>query len=177
MVLLIVPKRQRDTIFARIPVYQRGRCTSAGKTPPRTVSPEKEITNSGYPSADYKDTFPPSCREALENVIAKAETAKIRGIRGNPVNQDEFRRNIMPFNADYRNCGPTMFTATELSTAEIKALGDFPDYAELSGVPLPQAYERFNIERAYPRPYRPFRWAYHQTMCKAPPNPLFDNTD
>ena len=48
---------------------------------------------------------------------------------------------------------------------EVRALGDFPDYAKLSGVPLPQPYPECNIERAIPRPYRPFRWAYHQTMC------------
>lgn len=48
---------------------------------------------------------------------------------------------------------------------EIKALGDFPDYSKISGVLLPKAYKEFDIEKARPRPYRPFRWAYHQTMC------------
>ena len=49
---------------------------------------------------------------------------------------------------------------------EIEALGDFPDYAALSGVRLPKPYPEFDIKTAKPRPYRPFRWAYHQTMCK-----------
>ncbi|TKX27327.1 hypothetical protein C1H76_0164 [Elsinoe australis] len=48
--------------------------------------------------------------------------------------------------------------------SEIKALGDFPDYAKLSGVPLPTPYATFDIDTAKPRPYRPLRWAYHQTM-------------
>ena len=48
---------------------------------------------------------------------------------------------------------------------EIRALGDFPDYATLSGVPLPEAYPEFDIRTAKPRPFRPVRWAYHQTMC------------
>jgi hypothetical protein len=59
-----------------------------------------------------------------------------------------------------------MFTPCEFSTEEIKALGDFPDYVTLSGVPLPEAYPEFDINKAKPRPYRPFRWNYHQTMCK-----------
>lgn len=51
-----------------------------------------------------------------------------------------------------------------LSRKEIEAYGDFPDYAMLSGVRLPDPYPEFNIETALARPYRPFRWSYHQTM-------------
>ncbi|KAG2421797.1 hypothetical protein HFD88_005773 [Aspergillus terreus] len=47
---------------------------------------------------------------------------------------------------------------------DIKSLGKFPDYAALSGVPLPRSYLEFDINKALPRPYGPFRWAYHQTM-------------
>ncbi|KAF3940015.1 hypothetical protein ABW19_dt0204581 [Dactylella cylindrospora] len=56
--------------------------------------------------------------------------------------------------------------------AEIASFGDFPDYASLTGVPLPDPYPEFNIATAKPRPYRPFRWAYHQTMSltKMEPN-------
>ena len=76
-----------------------------------------------------------------------------------------FRKGIIPFTANYRECGPSTYTPMEISIEEVKALGDFPDYAELSGVPLPEAYNVFNIGTAIPRPYRPLRWAYHQTMC------------
>lgn len=57
-------------------------------------------------------------------------------------------------------------TATGITLREIQQLGDFPDYATLSGVPLPEPYPAFDVKKAMPRPYRPFRWAYHQTMCK-----------
>ena len=40
-----------------------------------------------------------------------------------------------------------------------------PDYAKLTGVPVPRPLYHFDIDRAKPRPYRPFRWEYHQTMC------------
>jgi hypothetical protein len=67
--------------------------------------------------------------------------------------------------ADYMTCEDERYTPTGFSVTEIKALGDFPDYAKLSGVPLPQEYPEFNIDTALARPYRPFRWGYHQTMC------------
>jgi hypothetical protein len=51
----------------------------------------------------------------------------------------------------------------------------FPDYASLSGIPLPKAYLGFNITRALPRPYRPFRWVYHQTMCMYYHQSIFHN--
>ena len=59
-------------------------------------------------------------------------------------------------------------TATGFTAEEIRRLGDFPDYATLSGVPLPQCDADFDIRTAIPRPYRPLRWPYHQTMCKLP---------
>lgn len=59
---------------------------------------------------------------------------------------------------------------TTRTPAEIAAFGRFPDYAALSGVPLPCPYHNFNIATACARPYRPFRWPYHQTMCM-PPSP------
>ncbi|RDB20997.1 hypothetical protein Hypma_011423 [Hypsizygus marmoreus] len=39
-----------------------------------------------------------------------------------------------------------------------------PDYFKLSGVPPPNPLLEFNIDKAKARPYRPFRWAYHQHM-------------
>lgn len=67
--------------------------------------------------------------------------------------------------ANYRNSPGNLYTPTGFSVDEIKALGDFPDYATLSGVPLPNAYTEHDVDKAKPRPYRPFRWNYHQTMC------------
>lgn len=71
---------------------------------------------------------------------------------------------MMPYEANYLEVDDSKHTPTGFSVAEIKALGDFPDYAELSGVPLPRPYPDFNIDKALPRPYRPLRWNYHQTM-------------
>ncbi|KAK6533687.1 hypothetical protein TWF694_002619 [Orbilia ellipsospora] len=56
---------------------------------------------------------------------------------------------------------------------EIATLGRFPDYSTLSGVPPPKPYPNFNIATAKPRPYRPFRWAYHQTMSLSKLDPDF----
>ena len=49
-----------------------------------------------------------------------------------------------------------------------------PDYAQLTGFPHPKSIPGFNIAHARPRPYRPFRWEYHQNMCMcvAPSNML-----
>lgn len=41
-----------------------------------------------------------------------------------------------------------------------------PDYAKLTGFPAPKPIHHFDIDSAKPRPYRPFRWEYHQTMCE-----------
>ncbi|KAM6493012.1 Protein of unknown function (DUF3445) domain containing protein [Amanita muscaria] len=41
---------------------------------------------------------------------------------------------------------------------------DWSDYAQLSGFPLPRPLPDFQVDAAKPRPYRPFRWEYHQTM-------------
>ncbi|KAJ3865061.1 hypothetical protein EV359DRAFT_72660 [Lentinula novae-zelandiae] len=38
------------------------------------------------------------------------------------------------------------------------------DYFKLSGVPPPKPLLDFNVDKAQARPYRPFRWSYHQTM-------------
>lgn len=39
-----------------------------------------------------------------------------------------------------------------------------PDFAQLTGFPHPKPLHGFNIAYARPRPYRPFRWEYHQNM-------------
>ncbi|KAL0577898.1 hypothetical protein V5O48_004093 [Marasmius crinis-equi] len=38
------------------------------------------------------------------------------------------------------------------------------DYFQLTGVPPPTPLPNFDINKAKPRPYRPFRWEYHQNM-------------
>ncbi len=65
------------------------------------------------------------------------------------------------------------YTPTGFSTQEIRALGRFPDYSILSGVrhPIPVSPD-WDITKATFRPYRPFRWNYHQHMGRYLPNHL-----
>lgn len=44
-----------------------------------------------------------------------------------------------------------------------------PDYFKLSGVPAPKPLPDFDVDKTKPRPYRPFRWTYHQNMCTSLP--------
>lgn len=123
------------------------------------------MPNNGPAPVAYKDIFPPSSRESLPKAAATSSVGQKEKLKGLEVDQVEFRKNVIPWTANYQECGPSTYTPMEISIEEVKALGDFPNYAELSGVPLPQEYKEFDIEKAIPRPYRPFRWAYHQTMC------------
>lgn len=66
------------------------------------------------------------------------------------------------------------YTPTGFSTQEIRALGRFPDYALLSGVPHPEPVSpAWDISKALFRPFRPFRWNYHQHMGPVVPLPFF----
>lgn len=167
--LAIIPKRRRDAfidqISARLQFLPRGRRTSSSKTPPRSISPEKTVSNNEPPPVEYKNIFPPYQRETLGKVAEKYPSPIKEKLLSGDIDDVEFRNNVIPFTANYEGCGPSAYTPMGLSMAEVKALGDFPDYAELSGVPLPNPYKEFQIDTAIARPYRPFRWAYHQTMC------------
>lgn len=123
---------------------------SRSKTPPRSLSPEKQNVYHA-PTPDYSSTFPPSRRSVISTLEVPLQP---------------HTRCMLPMALSHHNAAGDMLTPCGFSIAEIKALGDFPDYASLSGVPLPKPYHEFDVCRALPRPYRPFRWAYHQTMCK-----------
>ncbi|KAK0703928.1 hypothetical protein B0T26DRAFT_658307 [Lasiosphaeria miniovina] len=59
-----------------------------------------------------------------------------------------------------------LYTPTGFATQDIRALGRFPDYAVLAGVRHPEPVgPGWDIARAVFRPYRPFRWGYHQHMA------------
>lgn len=147
----------------------RSRNTLAAGTPPRSVSPDKKPVIGSASQVNYVDVLPPQRRQALAALPEGSAQVK-------EIDEAGVRQLILPMKMDYRNCQEQRYTSTGFSTEEIKKLGDFPDYAALSGVPLPQPYHKFVIDKALPRPYRPFRWTYHQTMCKpaspAPNRPL-----
>ncbi|KAJ5726082.1 uncharacterized protein N7483_007439 [Penicillium malachiteum] len=108
--------------------------------------------------AEYVTTFPPSQRSALRDILRNASC--VSGTDDPTV----LARNVLDLNAHYRSADPSKLIFTGFSVGEIRALGNFPDYAKLSGVPLPTPVFDFDLKKALPRPYRPFRWAYHQTM-------------
>ena len=169
--LALATQQQREQhaqrLCSTLPFLNHGRRISTSQTPPRSLSPEKRVPDNTQPPVEYNKVFPPSQRETISKVAESYASPIKEQLQGGELNDVEFRKNIMPLEADYREGGPSNYTPTGFSLAEVRALGDFPDYAELSGVPLPSPYKEFRIETAVARPYRPFRWAYHQTMCTA----------
>jgi hypothetical protein len=163
IIYLASSQSQRDVLFRRLRL--RGRRTSSANTPPRSLSPDKKPALNVPSPTEYVDSFPGSRREALAKVMKMMP----QGTDGDKVGLDTEKvisaDMMMPYEANYMEVDGSKHTPTGFSADEIKALGDFPNYAELSGVPLPEPYHEFDIDKALPRPYRPFRWSYHQTMC------------
>ena len=158
--LLVYQKDRRGIILERL--HFRRRPDSGSGTPPRSLSPEKKrYQRISVP--DYTTTFPPSRRSALAEI--KLPATRVEAVT---TSTSDWINRILPMKESYVNAADHLYTPCEFSIAEVKALGDFPDYATLSGVPLPQPYHDFDIRKARPRPYRPFRWSYHQTMCTFP---------
>lgn len=119
---------------------------------------------------DAASVFPPLRRTALAQLLPPAATATRRP-EPTPA---ELRARQLPTTRTPDLARDGQLTPTGLTTEEIRALGPFPDYAALSGVPAPQPVgPDFDIAKAVFRPFRPFRWAYHQTMgaCAFFPRP------
>jgi hypothetical protein len=155
--LLLVRSERRDIILERFSLQRRRDSTC--KTPPRSLSPVKQRSQS-LSENDYSTTLPPSRRPSLVDL----DLGMTFGQQGAASHLHTPNR-MLPINSSYLDVNNDLYTPCGFSIAEVKALGNFPDYAALSGVSLPEPYHDFNIEKALPRPYRPFRWAYHQTMC------------
>lgn len=170
--LLLLTGPQRKVVYSRLTpwlsITTRSRRSSSSKTPPRSVSPEKKPPGNVPPSVDHKDLFPPWRRDALLPAAHSSPFARKNELPGAFIDTPDriFQESLIPLAANYRTCTSpsSTYTPMGISLSEVAALGDFPDYAELSGVPSPSPYSAFKIESALPRPYRPFRWAYHQTM-------------
>lgn len=159
--VLVLNKRQRDAVLSRLRF--RRRRSSEASTPPRSFSPATDTKEALPSSPDYKVTFPPSRRSAI---LELAEKASSKILIGTEPSVDLLVKDLLPTTRSYDLENETpKYTPTGFSTTEIEALGDFPAYDILSGVPLPEPYENFDPAKALPRPYRPLRWAYHQTMC------------
>ncbi|KAJ5134582.1 hypothetical protein N7448_000399 [Penicillium atrosanguineum] len=143
------------SLFNRI--SSRGRKDSTAKTPPRSFSPDTKEPKSATSPPTYNHVLPPLRRESLLQLKGAA-------IPWCEVDEVDMQKNMLPMTANYRTSSGKLYTPTGFSVDDIRSLGDFPNYAALSGVPLPSAYPEHDINKAMPRPYRPFRWAYHQTM-------------
>lgn len=160
-------EKQRNGLLRRLGLRRR--------KPPSSFTPAKGLSAKaqGLPpneklssSPAYEEVFPPSRRHVLAELPDGA--LKGPGMSGKDLGQQP--PNYSKLTPD--KATPTTekysdhVTATGFTVQEIERLGDFPDYAALSGVPAPEPYQDFDITKAVPRPYRPFRWAYHQTMCE-----------
>jgi hypothetical protein len=154
---LIVQKGKRDSVFNRLHISRRR--VSGAKTPPRSLSPSKKQVQ-GLADVNYVDTLPPSRRQALADMNGFPTLDSLEQLPAT------WTKQMVPLKTSYMEADDDMYMPCGFSIKDIKILGDFPDYATLSGVPLPQPYPEFDINKALPRPYRPFRWSYHQTMCR-----------
>lgn len=159
-------EKRRALILRRFGLDRQHRLPWA---PPKSQSsakqelPKKSALAAGQ---EYKDTFPPCRRQALADLTDNRFSVGGKSGKG----LSELPHNTSkPLPHDTNVLAPQYkkySTPTGFTVEEIKALGNFPDYATLSGVSLPAPYTNFDIQTALARPYRPFRWEYHQTMCK-----------
>lgn len=127
----------------------------------RPSSSTKRISSRTLEKNPWILQFPPSRRHTLANLkLHKAST----GPYLTPPPETLYKcavSSTRTADMDQKN----LFTPTGFSTEDIRALGRFPDYSVLSGTRNPQPYgDHFDINKAIFRPFRPFRWTYHQTM-------------
>ncbi|KAK4502918.1 hypothetical protein PRZ48_006345 [Zasmidium cellare] len=165
VLFIAADEKQRTGLLGRLGIGRRR--LQGVFTPPRDLSAKAQgLPPNEKPSTSptYEDVFPPSRRHILAELPNDA--LKGPGKSGKQLGQQPPSYSKLTPDKDT----PTIdqykdhVTATGFTVEEIRRLGDFPDYAALSGVPAPEPYEDFDINKAVPRPYRPFRWAYHQTM-------------
>ncbi|KAK3301721.1 uncharacterized protein B0T15DRAFT_544447 [Chaetomium strumarium] len=122
------------------------------------------------PKSPYLLDFPPSRRHVLARLPQFEMGAKPAAIPA-----EVLRAQALPTTVGESNIRrDTYYTTTGLSTREVDLLGRFPDYALLSGVPHPEPCSpSWDISKAVFRPFRPFRWKYHQHMALMKYDPKF----
>lgn len=162
LTFLTLNKSQKDVVLRRLGLARRN--ASRPSTPLLEKQPVPKPLSSS--TIDLYSTLPPSQRGQL-SIIAENMSPDQKEALGNlSFDMDTFAHSLLGFEEDYRTADDSKYCFSGFSVRELKALGDFPDYSVISEVPMPQPYLEFDIDRAKPRPYRPFRWAYHQTMCE-----------
>lgn len=126
----------------------------------RKTGPSPKVSTGTIEKQPWLLHFPPSRRHTLADLKLKGSSAPYT----TPA-PDVLRRRAVPSSCTADWDRDDLFTPTGFSTQDIRALGRFPDYSVLSGVPHPQPYgPQHDIKTATFRPFRPFRWNYHQTM-------------
>lgn len=147
----------------------RGGAGAAPFLPRRPASPDVETYKPKHDPrlGDAALVFPPQRRAALARLLPAAA-------RRPAPTAAELRARQLPTTRTPDLARDGQLTPTGLAAEEVRALGPFPDYAALSGVPAPRPVgPGFDIAKAAFRPFRPFRWAYHQTMGAWVPSWLF----
>ncbi|KAK5108773.1 hypothetical protein LTR62_007833 [Meristemomyces frigidus] len=163
----ILNNEQRTAIIDRFCLRRKRAAPTI--TPPQSLSLDKQGLPTHLPllGRSHSDAFPPSRRHVLEE-LSPHVLKGYDSVVGELTTNDKAYGHCWPDSEDVDadECADYV-TATGFTVREIKDLGVFPDYAELSGISLPSPYTDFDINKAVARPYRPFRWAYHQTMSLA----------
>lgn len=163
---LTLNKRQRHAVRRRLRLYSRR--PSSADTPPRSLTPEQKPKSSIIPKTnDYANIFPPSQRHTLPQILKTSPLCVRQAVDDLSFDNSVFEHSLLDYEENYGSANDSKYLYSGFSIKEVKALGDFPDYSTLCEVPLPQPNLAFDIHKALPRPYRPFRWAYYQTMSLA----------
>ncbi|KAK1751351.1 hypothetical protein QBC47DRAFT_351465 [Echria macrotheca] len=119
--------------------------------------PSKSTTTPSHP---HHQSFPPSRRHALASITGFEKSQNVE------IPPAVLNARALPTTRPADVNRDNQYTPTGFSTQEIRKLGRFPDYATLSGVRPPVPVDAsWDITKATFRPYRPFRWNYHQHMA------------
>ncbi|KAI1329455.1 hypothetical protein F5Y16DRAFT_98996 [Xylariaceae sp. FL0255] len=156
---ITLKKPQRDIVFGRLGL-------APDRNRPSTPTLEKQPLSKplAESSSELASALPPSQRDQLKELAPKLSPIQKKALGDLSFDQKVYETSLLGLQEDFRAANGSKYSYSGFSVAEIKALGDFPDYSLLSEVPMPNPYHEFDIDKAKARPYRPFRWGYHQTM-------------
>jgi len=120
-------------------------------------------TSPVVPALPYVLQFPPSRRHVLAGLSGFEKS-----LHNHEIPLAILKSQALPTTKAADLSRDNQYTPTGFSTQEIRRIGRFPDYSLLSGVrpPAPCA-ATWDISKAVFRPYRPFRWGYHQHMGRS----------
>lgn len=133
-----------------------------------SIASSRRVSSKRVSNTDYSKIFPPSQRQLHPKATLTSSTASNEKGDFDTRDLSISLNPILKLDADYRLANPLTYIYSGFTVGDVRALGDFPDYAKLSGVPLPLSLKDFDVDNSPSRPYRPFRWPYHQTMCMWP---------